>query len=251
MAGIGEGFGQGLSLGMAARQKKKDREADAARLALEAQQHKDVLDTQKSLRAEDLKQRAEERKADRQFQTERDAAQATTRFAELDKQLASAAAIEAGRNKQRGDEAALNQIGNSIGGFQKFVAATAPKPEYVTIEQPLDPENPNAGKTTRKVPASSFGQMPQPKPAESYQSPYKKEIDDADAQIAENNAALAEGDKHPGWNVFSDRKDTVAEQTQRRVRLQALDIQNQLDKGLISQEEADARADRLKKSAGL
>jgi len=249
MAGIGEGFGQGLTLGMAARDRKKQREADQARLVLEAQRQKEVLQNQKELQKEKLTEDAKRDAANQLFHKELAAQQGTQRMAEQDRALAADAARQAAQLKQRGDEVALNQIGNSIGGFQKFVASTAPKPEYVTLEQPIDPDNPNAGKTTRRMLASSFGQMPQPKPAETYQSPYAKEITDAEAQIAEQTSQLSEDDEHDG--LGTNRNKIRQEQTNRMLNLKAHELRDKVLKGLITEEQAEAEAQRLKKAWGV
>jgi hypothetical protein len=248
MAGIGDGFTQGLSLGIAARDRKKQREQDEARMALEATRYKNQLEAQKTLQDEQLKRHAEERKADREFQAQRDAAQSTARFAEQDKALTADAAREAARLKQRGNEVAMTQIGNTLGSFRKMVDAH--KPPMARLVRDVDPNDPTAGKLSYDVPMEEATQ-PKRAPADPYVSPYAKDISDAEGQIAQNNAALAEGDKHPGWNILTDRKDTVGEQSQRLLRLKALELHDKVSKGLISQEQADAEAERLKKSAGL
>jgi len=248
MAGIGEGFTQGLSLGIAARDRKKQREQDEARMTLEAKRYQNQLEAQKALQDEQLKQRAEERKADREFQKELNATQSTARFAEQDKALQADAAREAARLKSHDNEVAMTRIGNTLGGFRKMVAAH--KPPMARLTRDVDPNDPAAGKYSYEVPVEEAMQ-PKQQPATPYQSPYQKDIDDAESQIAQNNAALAEGDKHPGWNLFVDRKDTTNEQSQRLLRLKALELHDKVSKGLISQEQADAEAERLKKSAGL
>lgn len=81
--------------------------------------------------------------------------------------------------------------------------------------------------------------------AANYQSPYADKIAQLDGRIADHSAAIESGDKRTGLFNLRSREDDIAQTTRQRTRLQALEIQDMLRKGLIDEAEADRRAAKL------
>lgn len=84
--------------------------------------------------------------------------------------------------------------------------------------------------------------------AAAHQSPYADRIAQLGDKIAENEAELSAGDTRTGLFNLRSRKDEVTKATRQRVRLQALEIQEQLRNGLIDDAEAERRSGNLLKS---
>ncbi|HTO05205.1 MAG TPA: hypothetical protein VL069_15960 [Opitutus sp.] len=79
----------------------------------------------------------------------------------------------------------------------------------------------------------------------AYQSPYAAKIESLGNTIANNEGEMAGGDQRTGLFNLKSRADQVSNATAQRTRLQYLEINDQLEKGLISPEEADRRASLL------
>lgn len=76
-----------------------------------------------------------------------------------------------------------------------------------------------------------------------YSSPYAGDIADLGRQIAEQKAEIAGGDTRTGFlGIGKSRQGVIDGATQRRLQLQAMELQDMLEKGTITQEEADRRA---------
>jgi|GEM_PF-5838736 hypothetical protein len=248
MAGIGDGFTQGLALGQQWQQAKKQREAEAARMELESKRHAEVLAAQKTLQAEKLQRDAEQADLDRGLRRELSDKDVNSRAATLDKTIAAERERQAALLKARGDENAMDNIGRSISGFNRFVAGQ--KPPMARVKRPVDPDDPSQGEVSFDVPPGDLAKMNAPKEP-AYQSPYAGEIGDAETQLAEQNAQMAGGDNRTGFLNLSSRRDVASEQTQRLVRLKALELQDKVAKGLMTREQASAEAERMKKTYGL
>jgi hypothetical protein len=78
-----------------------------------------------------------------------------------------------------------------------------------------------------------------------YRSPYADKIAHLGDTIAKHQAEVEAGDERTGFLNIKSRKDELSRANKQRIRLQALEIQDMLNHGLISQEEADRRAARL------
>lgn len=78
--------------------------------------------------------------------------------------------------------------------------------------------------------------------AAGYRSPYAEDIAELGRKIAEQQAEQDGGDLHTGFLNLTSRKTVVDEATRKKRRLQALELQDMLAKGVIDQTEADRRA---------
>jgi len=106
------------------------------------------------------------------------------------------------------------------------------------IEQPLE----SGGKAKFRVPVAEAQRRAD---IAAYQSPHADRISQIDAQIAQHQTEMDEGDQRTGLFNAKSRQDEITKLTQRRTRMQALEIQDMLRKGLIDEAEADRRAAKL------
>lgn len=126
-------------------------------------------------------------------------------------------------------------------------AATAPAmpapPPTARVKQAFGP----GGKSTAEyeVPVSELDQLRQSNPASSYRSPYDRDIAELARQEAAQQAEIATGDKRTGFLNWQSREDLATKASTQRLRLEAMRLQDMVAKGVISQEEADERADAL------
>ena len=106
--------------------------------------------------------------------------------------------------------------------------------------------DPAGNVTDRKMrgPLGSLGQFAQPQ-AEPYRSPYGEAIGAAESEIAKQKIAMAGGDNRTGFLNMSSRQGVVDEQSRQLTRLKALDLQDRVQKGLMTQQQADEEAKRL------
>lgn len=96
------------------------------------------------------------------------------------------------------------------------------------------------GKVSYQVPTSEIAK--QQNAPEPYASPYSAEIAKVEQDIAQQRLQMAEGDTRTGFLNLSKRTGVISKQQQKLARLRALEIQDRLEKGLISPEQADAEA---------
>lgn len=95
----------------------------------------------------------------------------------------------------------------------------------------------------RDIPATDFEKS---MGAMGYRSPHSDAIADLERQIAEQGAEIAGGDTRTGFmGVATSRQDVIAKAQWQRLQLKALELQDQVEKGVITQEEADRRAAAL------
>lgn len=80
-----------------------------------------------------------------------------------------------------------------------------------------------------------------------YRSEYAGKIAQLGDQIATQQAELESGDERTGFLNLKSRKDEIGRAKSQQVRLQALEIQDMVNKGVISPEEGDRRAAGLLK----
>jgi hypothetical protein len=81
--------------------------------------------------------------------------------------------------------------------------------------------------------------------APAYKSPHARRIAGLDKIIASESAAIEGGDRRRGFANLTSREDIVANAQRERLRLLALELEDKVRAGVISQEDADAEADRL------
>lgn len=120
-------------------------------------------------------------------------------------------------------------------------ALTAPTPEPVaSITQAFGPDGKSRARFT--MPAADFQRTAG---AQAYKSPYAEDLADVGRTIAEHQAQVDGGDKRTGFLNLTSRQDLVDQAQRKQRRLQALELQDQLSKGIIDQEEADRRANLI------
>ena len=126
-------------------------------------------------------------------------------------------------------------------------AATAPAmpapPPTARVKQAFGP----GGKSTAEyeVPVSELDDLRQSNPASSYRSPYARDIAELARQEAAQQAEIATGDKRTGFLNLQSRDDLANKASTQRLRLQAMELQDMVARGIIDQDEADRRADAL------
>jgi len=117
----------------------------------------------------------------------------------------------------------------------------APTAPTARIRQPFGPGG--KGMAEFDVPADQVPSIVSNSPSQSYKSPHARRIAELDKTLAAEEAKIASGDERAG--MFTKRADTVQNASRERLRLLALELEDKVRAGLISQEEADEQADRL------
>lgn len=84
-----------------------------------------------------------------------------------------------------------------------------------------------------------------PSPAPSYRSPFSSDIARLGKAEAADLAAIEGGDTRKGFLNINSRQDAAGQAQRQRLKLQALELQDMVSKGVIDQDEADRRADGL------
>jgi hypothetical protein len=102
------------------------------------------------------------------------------------------------------------------------------------------------GYTEFEIPQTDIEKTISGSKAEGYKSPYARQIADLTGQIAKQQGAIDGGDSRTGFlGVGSSRQGIVDENQKQLMRLHAMDLQEQVRAGVISREEADAKANEL------
>jgi len=79
-----------------------------------------------------------------------------------------------------------------------------------------------------------------------YQSPYADEIHELGRTISDHQGEIAAGDTRTGFlGIGSSRQDLLTKAVRKRASLQALELEDMVRRRVISQEEADRRADQI------
>ena len=82
--------------------------------------------------------------------------------------------------------------------------------------------------------------------AAAYRDPFEEQITGLQTKIAREQSAIESGDTRSGFlGVGTSRADTVANSQRQLLKLEGLRLQDQVRKGVITQAEADARANQL------
>ncbi len=254
MAGIGEGFTAGLEWGRRWRSDRDEKKMNQARLELEARRHDELLKAQRETElrrmqhdAEMLGKKqgfdAEQGGIDRSWRSGESAAERAVRISEAQADRAFRGGENDKTLKQRKIETDAEAAWREKQLEMQRNAMSARDPNLATFEQPLDPNNPNGGKVSFKAPMSELAKM-KPVAGDPYVSPYAKDIADAEKLMVEQEAQMAEGDMRGGFMGLQKRSGLAGEQKNRLARLKALELQDMVQKGMITQEEADARAKR-------
>ncbi len=82
--------------------------------------------------------------------------------------------------------------------------------------------------------------------AAAYKSPYADQIADLSGRISKQQSEIEGGDERTGFlGMGTSRKGIVETNSKQLMRLQVLELQDQLRAGVIDQAEADRRADAL------
>jgi hypothetical protein len=246
--GLMNGFGQGFSAGT-------DRKRDEKRMAEDAKQAK----AEQQLREDALLLKADEGRRDRiaarQLEIERNnrflAGQRTLddeRTAKANdprEQLARAQAERSLSQLNTPDPAA--QLREDIARMKlekehAHLTGKTPAPAPTAkIRQPIG----KGGYAEFEAPVSEVPNLARASAAEGFRSPVARQLADVEKKMAAEQAAIDSGDHRSGFMNMGSRRDTLANLERERVRLQALDLQAKVKSGVLTQEEADAEADRL------
>jgi hypothetical protein len=124
-----------------------------------------------------------------------------------------------------------------------LTGATPQPAPTAKIRQPFGPGG--KGVAEFEAPVDQLPSIMGASPATSYRSPYARDIAALGKTIAAEQAQIDGGDKRSGFLNTRSRGDTVANAQRQRVQLIALELEDKVRAGVISQEEADAEADRL------
>ncbi len=113
------------------------------------------------------------------------------------------------------------------------------------VRQPIGPKG-AGGYAEFEAPVDQVPNLARSAAAEGWRSPYTKQLATLEKTIADEQAALDNGDTRTGFmGVGTSRADTVAKAQRERLRLQGLELQDKVRVGILTQEEADAEADKL------
>jgi len=117
----------------------------------------------------------------------------------------------------------------------------APTAPTARIRQPFGPGG--KGMAEFEVPADQVQGIMNTNPAQTYRSPHARRIAQLDASIASEQAQIDGGDERAG--MFTKRAETVQTASRERLRLLALELEDKVRAGVLTQAEADEQADRL------
>ena len=265
---LGSDFTGGFQSGLAMRQQRQDKKKDELDRELRRRQMDDDLNNKtldRELRVKALEQDAALQREGRSWQgseadkdrawrsNERQGAQGfTAEQQQMDRELRqkalaqdaqqSAAQLGLARSEldaRRPGMAAQTRVANA----QANALGQQPPKNGPVEEVTFDP---TGNVTDRKMrgPLGSLGQFAQPQ-AEAYKSPYADAIGEAESEISKQQIAMAGGDNRTGFLNMSSRQGVVDERRQQLLRLKALDLQDRVQKGLMTQQQADEEAKRL------
>ena len=265
---LGSDFTGGFQSGLAMRQQRQDKKKDELDRELRRRQLDDDLNNKtldRELRVKALDQDAAlmregrswqsgEANLDRGWRTgERQGAQGfAAEQASLDRGMVDK------RLAQDGEIARLNQIFNNrkwgtekpaIEAQTRVANAQADalgqqQPKNGPVEEVSFDQSGNVTDRKMRGPLGSLGQFAQLQ-AEPYRSPYGEAIGAAESEVAKQKIAMAGGDNRTGFLNMSSRQGVVDEQNRQLTRLKALDLQDRVQKGLMTQQQADEEAKRL------
>jgi hypothetical protein len=242
MAGIGDGFTQGLALGQNWRRNRDEKKMMEARLQLDA---------------EAMQQRRDDAEADRKFQMGRDAKEYESRKELLSMKVgADAQALREGR--YAASEARLGALlgSSSQPGPSSFMADALKTKEESDrwrernppAGEPLATVTEKAGDTTvsSRVPLSEAKKQLAARAASAYQSPYRDELTEIEGGLAEQKAEIDGGDDDMGFlGLGGSRHTEVNKLKKRRFALKAMELEDMVRRGLIDQDEADRRSNAI------
>ncbi len=110
------------------------------------------------------------------------------------------------------------------------------------VRQPFGPGG--KGFAEYDLPVADLGQLTA-SPAQPYKSPYAGDIARLGKTIADEQAEIAGGDTRSGFMNMTSRADTVSKAQAQRANLLLMELEDKVRSGVLSQEDADAEADRL------
>lgn len=243
----GDSFTSGLSAGSQLRDRYERRKMDKADSAV----RKDVLEKQLAedarMHAADESLRREKFVAD---QVRYDAAQAALasdpgeqlRRARAEKELAGLNAPPAAPTEEEvlaGNVRRLKLQKEMDSLNAPPLPAPTPPPPTARVTQAFG--DGGKSKATFDVPMSDLQKTMRP----AYRSPYESQIADLGNTIADNQAEIEGGDTRTGFlGIGTSRQDVISKAKRQRLQLQAMELQDQLQKGYITQDEADQRANQ-------
>lgn len=265
---LGSDFTGGFQSGLAMRQQRQDKKKDELDRELRRRQLDDDLNNKtldRELRVKALEQDAALQREGRTWQGgeadkdrtwrsgERTATQGfTAEQQQMDRELRqkaleqdaqqSAAQLGLARSELDARRPGMNAQ-TRVANAQANALGQQPPKNGPVEEVTFDP---TGNVTDRKMrgPLGSLGQFAQPQ-AEPYRSPYGEAIGAAESEIAKQKIAMAGGDNRTGFLNMSSRQGVVDEQSRQLTRLKALDLQDRVQKGLMTQQQADEEAKRL------
>jgi hypothetical protein len=253
MAGIADGFIAGAELGSRIRDNRKRQELMEKQLEREAQGMEARMALQKEMQDKQLFADASRRSADDAIRN-RELDLKAREIDMIDKDPTRALArLKAEREMQamqggqtpRPTAKVQRTMGDVTASYdvpvdeleQRFPQKAAPTPAAQVTQE--------AGgvKASFSVPVHEARRTVA---AAAYKSPYGDRVADLDAKISEHEAELGAGDERSGFlGLGGSRKEAVEKLKRQRLGMRAMELRDMVDQGVLTQEEADRRANHL------
>lgn len=130
--------------------------------------------------------------------------------------------------------------------FDALSKAPAPaSPPMAKIRRNLGADG-KGGSVEYELPTTDLEKTLSGANASAYRDPFEEQITGLQTKIAREQSAIEGGDSRSGFlGIGTSRADTVANSQRQLLKLEGLRLQDQVRKGIITQSEADARANQL------
>ncbi len=233
--GLNSGFGLGFQAATDAKARKQKQDEELARRKLE----EEMLDKRIVADAKNQQMRIEA--DDRRWmnsEQNRHINRAMDIFeADLRRQMGNEQ--QAPRNRLLNAQALAQELENK----RALAGPGTPPPPMAKVRKTFGPGNESYFEY--QAPLSDIERTAANAPTTAYKSPFAREISQQSKIIAENTAQLQSGDVRSGFLGMTNRGDTVRKAQAQLQKLRALELEDMVQKGAITQAEADRRADLI------